>query len=63
MHGDSDRVVPLEENSAVVTERYRKLGGEVTIEVMAGKGHQVDDVFFKSSGLLQFMTKRASARK
>ena len=63
VHGDSDRVVPLEENSAVVTERYRKLGGEVTIEVMAGKGHQVDDVFFKSSGLLQFMTKRASARK
>ena len=60
VHGDSDRIVPLEENSAVVAERYLKLGGEAKIEVVPGKGHQVDDGFFKSKELIEFMIKRSA---
>jgi predicted esterase len=60
VHGDSDRVVPLEENSAIVAERYLKLGGEAKIEVVPGKGHQVDDGFFKSTELIEFMINRST---
>ena len=55
VHGDSDRVVPLAENSAVVAECYRKLGADAKVEVVPGKGHQVVDEFFKSAKLIQFM--------
>jgi predicted esterase len=60
VHGDSDRIVPLEENSAVVAERYRKLGGEAKVEVVPGKGHQVVDGFFKSRELIEFMIQRSN---
>ena len=60
VHGDSDRIVPLEENSAVVAERYRKLGGEAKVEVVPGKGHQVVDGFFKSRELIEFMIQRST---
>ena len=59
VHGDSDRVVPLKENSAIVAERYLKLGGEAKVKVVPGKGHQVDDGFFKSSALIEFMINRS----
>ena len=48
VHGDSDRVVPLEENTQIVINRYTKLGGEAAVKVVPGKGHQVGDDFFKS---------------
>ena len=60
VHGDADRIVPLDENSAVVAERYRKLGGEAKIEVVPGKGHQVVDGFFKSTELIEFMIQRST---
>ena len=60
VHGDSDRVVPLEENSAIVVERYLTLGGEAKVEVVPGKGHQVVDGFFKSTELIEFMINRST---
>ena len=60
VHGDSDRVVPLEENSAIVAERYLKLGGDAKVEVVPGKGHQVVGEFFKSAKLIQFMLERSA---
>jgi pimeloyl-ACP methyl ester carboxylesterase len=60
VHGDSDLVVPLKENSAIVADRYRKLGGDAKIEVVPGKGHQVVDGFFKSTELIEFMIKRSA---
>ena len=60
VHGDSDRVVPLKENSAIVVKRYLKLGGEAKVEVVPGKGHQVLDGFFKSSALIEFMIHRSA---
>ena len=60
VHGDSDRVVPLEDNSAILADRYGKLGGDAKVEVVPGKGHQVVDEFFKSAKLIQFMLERSA---
>ena len=59
VHGDCDKVVPLEENSGVVESRYRELGGKVYVEVVAGAGHQVIDAFFKSKNLIEFLIKHS----
>jgi pimeloyl-ACP methyl ester carboxylesterase len=37
--GEADDVVPLEENSGLVEERYRKLGGDITLIRKPGVGH------------------------
>ena len=60
LHGDSDRVVPLEENTQVVVEKYLKLGGEAKVKVVRGKGHQVIDAFFKSKELIQFIMQQST---
>ena len=59
VHGDSDKVVPLEENSGVVERRYQELGGKVDVEVVPGAGHQVIDAFFKSKNLVEFLIKHS----
>ena len=45
VHGDSDRIVPLEDNTEIVINRYTKLGGGAEVKVVPGKGHQVGDDF------------------
>jgi len=55
LHGDSDKVVPLEENSLELSRRYRALGGDMQLLVVKGKGHQVDPGFFESQALLDFL--------
>jgi len=37
--GDADAVVPVSENSAVLEERYRALGGDITVIHKPGVGH------------------------
>jgi len=37
--GDADDVVPVAENSAIIEERYKKLGGPVTVIHKPGVGH------------------------
>ena len=37
IHGDMDRVVPLDKNSAIIKQRYDALGGRMTLEVVKGK--------------------------
>ena len=54
LHGDSDKVVPLEANSGELAKRYRALGGPVELIVIKGKGHQVCDEFFHSPRLVAF---------
>lgn len=39
VYGDADDVVPHEENTAIVAERYRKLGGEIKLIAKPGVGH------------------------
>ena len=59
VHGDSDRLVPLEENTEIVINRYTKLGGEAEVKVVPGKGHQVGDDFFKSKELIEFIMQQS----
>ncbi|MBL7134691.1 MAG: prolyl oligopeptidase family serine peptidase [Phycisphaerae bacterium] len=37
--GDADPVVPMAENTTVLAERYRKLGGKITVIAKKGVGH------------------------
>jgi pimeloyl-ACP methyl ester carboxylesterase len=39
VYGDADTAVPWDENTGVVAERYRKLGGEITLIAKPGVGH------------------------
>jgi rhamnogalacturonyl hydrolase YesR/glycerophosphoryl diester phosphodiesterase/pimeloyl-ACP methyl ester carboxylesterase len=39
VYGDADDVVPWEENTKLVAERYRKLGGSITLIAKPGVGH------------------------
>jgi len=60
VHGDSDRIVPLAENTEIVINRYTKLGGEAEVKVVPGKGHQVGDDFFKSKELIEFIIQHST---
>ncbi len=59
IHGDSDKVVPLEANSAELAKRYREFGGPVEIEVVEGQGHNMWEGWFKSQKLTDFAIARA----
>lgn len=39
VYGDADDVVPWDENTGIVAERYRKLGGDLTLIAKPGIGH------------------------
>ncbi len=56
IQGDSDKVVPLEANSGEVAARYEKLGGKMTLEVVAGQGHNMWSGWFTSRKLVDFVT-------
>ena len=60
IHGDQDKVVPLEANSGLVAERYRKLGGNMTLEVVKGQGHNMWEGWFRSQALVDFVKKHAT---
>ena len=59
IHGDADRVVPLEKNSGELAQRYRVLGGQVRLIVIPGKGHQVCPEFFQCQELVDFVIANA----
>jgi pimeloyl-ACP methyl ester carboxylesterase len=39
VYGEADSVVPWEENTGVVAERYRRMGGSITLISKPGVGH------------------------
>ena len=55
LHGDSDTIVPLEDNSAIVAKRYAKLGGSMSLEVANGQGHNMWAGWFESENLVEFV--------
>ena len=59
IHGDSDTVVPLAENTALLAERYREFGGPVEVEIVAGGGHDMWQGWFRSERLTDFVIERA----
>jgi len=61
LHGDHDKVVPLEENSGLLDTRYREAGGTMELIVVPGGGHTGDSSWFESERLTRFMIERAQA--
>jgi pimeloyl-ACP methyl ester carboxylesterase len=62
VYGDADEVVPWDENTGVIAERYRKLGGSITLIAKPGVGHHphgLDD----PTPIVEFMAKHGSAGK
>lgn len=55
IHGDSDAVVPLEQNSGELVRRYRQLGGMMTLNVIKGQGHNMWSGWFHCQELVDFV--------
>ena len=64
IHGDDDKVVPLEPNSAELKKRYEAAGkGElVTLIVAPGQGHSFWEGFFHCQPLVDFLIARAKGQ-
>ena len=62
VHGDSDKAVPLDENSALLRDRYRAVGGPITVKVIEGEGHRVCPAFFECRELVDFVLTQARVR-
>jgi pimeloyl-ACP methyl ester carboxylesterase len=60
IHGDKDGTVPLDKNSAIIKERYDKLGGPMTLEVVKGQGHNMWPGWFQSQHLVDFLVAHAT---
>lgn len=59
IHGDSDTVVPLETNSGELAVRYGQLGGAMTLNVVAGQGHNMWPGWFQCQALVDFVIAHA----
>ena len=60
IHGDMDKVVPLDKNSAIIKQRYDQLGGPMILEIVKGQGHNMWNGWFQSQNLVNFVIKHAT---
>ena len=63
IHGQTDRVVPLEENSHLLAQRYWSLGGQMTLRTPPGQGHNMWSGFFECQDLVDFVVTHALAQE
>jgi pimeloyl-ACP methyl ester carboxylesterase len=63
IHGDQDKVVPLEENSAEFKRRYEKVGAGDLVELIVapGQGHSFWEGFFREQRLVDFAIENAKS--
>ncbi|MFT5089621.1 MAG: hypothetical protein ACI8PG_003992 [Planctomycetota bacterium] len=59
IHGDSDTVVPSEKNSGELAQRYQQLGGDITLNVIKGQGHNMWPGWFECQELVDFVLSHA----
>lgn len=55
VHGDVDKLVPLDKNSQALCDRYVALGGAAKVIVIAGKGHEAVNEFFQEPQMVEFL--------
>ena len=55
VHGDSDVVVPYDDNTRVLKERYQAGRGQITVKLIPGEGHNVSPSFFECRELVDFV--------
>ena len=61
LYGDADDVVPWDENTGLIADRYRKLGGSIELIAKPGVGHHphgLDD----PTPIIEFIAKHAAVR-
>ena len=64
IHGDVDKVVPLEVNSGLLKEVYNRANGpEMELIVPSGQGHNMWEGFFRCNELVNFVINHAKADK
>jgi predicted esterase len=61
IHGDIDKVVPLEFNSGLMKQRYEAIGGSMQLIVPAKQGHNMWPGFFQSQELVDFVKAHAGS--
>ncbi|NQT20199.1 MAG: hypothetical protein HQ592_10885 [Planctomycetes bacterium] len=59
IHGDRDEVVPIGRNSGELAQRYQELGGEITLNVVKGGGHDHWAGWFQCQELVDFAISHA----
>ncbi|HCN27739.1 MAG TPA: hypothetical protein DIT64_02930 [Verrucomicrobiales bacterium] len=59
VYGDDDEVVPWEENTGVIAERYRALGGSITLIAKHGIGHHPHGLE-DSAPIVEFIARHAA---
>jgi len=62
IQGDSDQVVPHEENTGLLESRYRALGGPVQVELIQDQGHNMWRGWFESETLTRFMIEHSLSK-
>jgi predicted esterase len=60
VHGDSDVVVPYDDNTRLLKERYEAGGGSITVKIIPGEGHKVSPSFFECQELVDFVIATAA---
>ena len=55
VHGDTDVVVPYDDNTRVLKERYEAGGGKISVKIIPGEGHKVSPSFFECQELVAFV--------
>ncbi len=63
LHGDADKVVPLETNSKLLASRYRELGGPIQLIVVPGKGHEIVPELWEDPRLAEFFCKHLQGKR
>lgn len=58
VYGDADDVVPADENTLIVAERYKALGGDITLIAKPGVGHHPHGLE-DSTPIVEFILKHA----
>lgn len=60
IHGDVDKVVPLDANSGEMRKRYEALGGKMQLLIPPGQGHNMWPGFFQCQELVDFVLARTN---
>ena len=63
IHGNIDKVVPLDANSGLVAKRYEDLGGKMDLQIAEGQGHNMWKGFFECQPLVDFVIQHATSAK
>jgi lysophospholipase L1-like esterase/pimeloyl-ACP methyl ester carboxylesterase len=57
--GDIDTLVPPKDNTFLVESRYKALGGDMTVTIFKGQGHNYWTGFFEDKAMAAFIIKHA----